>query len=408
MTRRPDAPPLPRPTVPRVIGVVDVAVDPAGARRVGGVALPLRALLALQQAGASPLAFSGAAAAQWAALARADDRVRSPVDAIVQAPAAPYAAVRGDVAIDTRFARALLRAPGVVFVGREVVALHRAGPSGAGVLDDAGDGALDLASEGLCLPVRDDAAVRAADDRLYAALRKPQDGFISRAINRSISIRVTRVLAPMGLRPNQVSVGILAFGVAGAALAAHGTHATLAVAGLCFNAQSILDGCDGELARLTFRGSRAGEWIDTVGDDLTNYSFFAGAAWGLHRAGLGALPLAFGAVGLAAGLVASLTEYRYLLRIGSGDLLRYPLGFGDDASGDARADTGLRRLVGLARPLFKRDFFVFATMLAALAGPAATLGMLALFAGGALLTLSAVLRSEWARRGVAPGQETRV
>jgi len=47
-------------------------------------------------------------------------------------------------------------------------------------------------------------------------------------------------------------------------------------------------------------------------------------------------------------------------------------------------------------------------MLAALAGPSATLVMLALFAGGAALTLAAVLRSEWARRGVAPGQETRV
>jgi phosphatidylglycerophosphate synthase len=400
--------PSPTPSTTSVIGVVDVNVAPAVARRIGGLALPLRALLALQQAGASPLAFTGSAAEAWAAHARADDRVRCAVEALTRPPEGPFVAVSGELAIDTRFARALLRAPGVVRARDEVVAVHRVTPSDQGVLVDAGDGALDVSSEGLCLPVRDDASARAADDRLYASLRKPQDGFISRAINRSLSIRVTRLLAPTGLRPNQVSVGILAFGVAGAVLAAKGTHAALAVAGMCFNAQSILDGCDGELARLTFRGSRTGEWIDTVGDDLTNYGFFAGAAWGLHRAGLGALPLLLGGVGLAAGFVASLTEYRYLLRIGSGDLLRYPLGFGDDASGDARADTGLRRLVGLARPLFKRDFFVFATMLAALAGPSAMLVMLALFAGGAAITLSAVLRSEWARRGVAPGQETRV
>ena len=56
-------------------------------------------------------------------------------------------------------------------------------------------------------------------------------------------------------------------------------------------------------------------------------------------------------------------------------------------------------------PLFKRDFFVFAAMLAALAGPRATLGMLGLFALGASLTLVAVLRSEWSRRGIAPGEE---
>ena len=164
----------------------------------------------------------------------------------------------------------------------------------------------------------------------------------------------------------------------------------------------MLDGCDGELARLTFRGSRTGEWIDTIGDDFTNYGFFAGAAVGLHRAGLGALPVWAGVVGVGAGVVASLIEYRYLVRIGSGDLLKYPLGFGNDPGADAANDTGVKRLLGLARPLFKRDFFVFATMLCTVAGFWATAVMLVLFAVGAVLTLSAVLRSEWARGGRVP------
>ena len=34
----------------------------------------------------------------------------------------------------------------------------------------------------------------------------------------------------------------------------------------------------GQLSRL----ENAGEWLDTVGDDLTNYGFFAGAALGLY------------------------------------------------------------------------------------------------------------------------------
>lgn len=389
-----------------VIGVVVVDDAPAAARHAGGLALPLRALLALQQAGATELAYAGAEADAWAEFAMRDDRVRGPVSSLDRAPEGPFVAVAGCALVDTRFVRSLLRAPGVVRVGEFVAAVHRGAPGGASVLDDAG--LSPLTTEGLCLPARTDAEVVTAEDALFASLRKPQDGVVSRAINRAISLRVTRLLAPTGLRPNQVSVGILALGVAAAVLAARGTHASLAAAGLLFNAQSILDGCDGELARLTFRGSRAGEWIDTVGDDFTNYGYFAGAALGLHRAGLGALPLWVGGVGLAAGVTASLLEYRYLLAVGSGDLLKYPLGFGQDASGDRRDEGGLRGLLGLVRPAFKRDFFVFAAMLAAFAGTRATLGMLWLFAGGALLTLGAVLRSEWARRGVAPGEETKV
>ena len=49
--------------------------------------------------------------------------------------------------------------------------------------------------------------------------------------------------------------------------------------------------------------------------------------------------------------------------------------------------------------------FVFATMLATVAGARVSLAMLTLFSVGATLTFVAVLRSEWSRRGVAPGSE---
>ncbi len=385
-----------------MIAVVVVNESPTSARRVAGLSVPLRAMLALQAAGATSLVCVGDEARAWAEAARADDRVQVNVGALASSPSEPYVAVAGDVVIDTRSAKQLLARAGVLFDGRDVVAVHRASLWEGAPLDDAGDGALDPASFPLMMRVRDDASATRAEERLLDGLRKPQDGIVSRAINRHLSLRVTRVLARTALRPNQLSAGILPFGVAAAVLAAQGTWATMALGGLCFNAQSVLDGCDGELARLTFRGSRTGEWIDTIGDDFTNYGFFAGAAVGLHRAGLGALPVWAGVVGVGAGVVASLIEYRYLVRIGSGDLLKYPLGFGNDPGADAANDTGVKRLLGLARPLFKRDFFVFATMLCTVAGFWATAVMLVLFAVGAVLTLSAVLRSEWARGGRVP------
>ena len=151
-----------------------------------------------------------------------------------------------------------------------------------------------------------------------------------------------------------------------------------------FQAQSVLDGCDGEISRVTYRGSRLGEWLDTIGDDLTNYAFFGAASWGLFTTSADLLWLAIGALAVVAGMLASAIEYRYLVRIGSGDLLRYPL--------SAESASDKKTAFEMIRPLFKRDTAVLLTLLAALAG---VLGaMLIAFTIGALGVLISVILAE--------------
>lgn len=226
---------------------------------------------------------------------------------------------------------------------------------------------------------------------LLRSLRKPQDGWASTYLNRHLSLAITRLLVATPLRPNQVSVGILAVGVLGAYLASRGTYLDMLAGAVLFQAQSVLDGCDGEMSRLTFRGSRAGEWLDTVGDDLTNYGFFAGASWGLFTALQNPLYLAVGGVVVACGVTASAIEYRYLISIGSGDLLKYPIGVGK-AAGAEGPKGPLGRLVDAISPLFKRDSFVLLTLVAAALGQLGV--MLTLFAAGAIGVLVAVLKAE--------------
>ena len=227
---------------------------------------------------------------------------------------------------------------------------------------------------------------RAAARALLRSLRKPQDGWTSTYLNRHLSLAVTRVLVATPLRPNQVSVGILGVGLAGAYLATRGTYGALLLGALLFQAQSVLDGCDGEMSRLTFRGSLAGEWLDTVGDDLTNYGFFAGAAWGLSQATASPLYLGAGAVVVACGLITSAIEYRYLIAIGSGDLLKYPLGVGGAPGG------GDRTALDAISPLFKRDTFVFLTLVSAALGVLSV--MLLIFAAAAVGILATVIKAE--------------
>lgn len=241
------------------------------------------------------------------------------------------------------------------------------------------------------LLVTDRASAAQAEKALLRSLRKPQDGWTSTYLNRHISLFCTRLLVRTPLRPNQVSVGILGIGLFGAWLASQGTYLSMLVGAFCFQMQSVLDGCDGEMSRLTFRGSKLGEWLDTVGDDLTNYGFFAGAAWGLYTATGSPLYLALGGIVLACGITGSAIEYAYLIRIGSGDLLKYPLGVGK-AEGGGKATSKLGKLTDLISPLFKRDTFVLLTLFGAalgLLGP-----FLAIFAAGAIGVLVAIIKAE--------------
>jgi phosphatidylglycerophosphate synthase len=362
----------------------DAGSAPWFGRRLLGLSVVLRLALTAQGAGARAVLLPPHPARDAVRAALRDARLQVPVlDA-------------EDPSLAGRFARAAeVRAPADFVVHRAVMA-HASVES----IDLAAPGAiappaLDAAGPYGFSPiaVTDRAAFDAAERALLRSLRKPQDGWTSTYLNRPISLFLTRRLVATQLRPNQVSVGILGVGMLGAFLASRGTYGALVAGATLFHAQSVLDGCDGEMSRLTFRGSLLGEWLDTVGDDLTNYGFFGGAAWGLYTATGQVAYLALGALTIFCGLVGSGLEYRYLVKIGSGDLLKYPLGVGKAPGGEgAGPKSPLARIFDAIAPLFKRDTFVFLTLLGAVAGALGPL--LGIFAVGALGVLIAVLKAE--------------
>lgn len=341
-----------------------VAADPC--RVVAGLPLALRLALDAQQGGASCIVVPRDAGLIRAALA--DARLRIPL--VETLPSA----TRG------------LRVPANYVVHRGLfksIFEHDSQDPNSPRERDLANGPVlfDAPYAFAPLAVVDGESAREAERLLFRALRKPQDGWTSRYLNRYISLAISRWLVKTPLYPNQVSVGILGVGVGGAWLASRGGYGNLLVGAFLFQAQSVLDGCDGEMSRVTHRGSRAGEWLDTIGDDLTNYGFFAGAALGLYKTSHNPLYLLAGAVTVISGLIGSGLEYRYLIRIGSGDLLKYPLSQGEG--------TGKFAFI---QPLFKRDTFVFLTLCAAALG---CLGpMLCVFAAGAVGVLIGVLKTE--------------
>lgn len=137
---------------------------------------------------------------------------------------------------------------------------------------------------GLLRPVRAPSDTSAATAALFARLGRAGDGWFTRLVDRRISCALTRLLLPTGVTPNQVTIASIAAGLGAAALFTLGDPRVAIVASFLFLASTIVDGCDGELARLTFRESRLGAILDVVGDNVVHLFLFAGIALGLYRA----------------------------------------------------------------------------------------------------------------------------
>lgn len=119
-----------------------------------------------------------------------------------------------------------------------------------------------------------------ARDALLKNLIKPEDGPVSRYLNRPISTRISAQLVKTGLTPNQMSAIVFAITLIAAYFLFLGNYLFLLVGGVLVQLASILDGCDGEIARLKFSSTRKGGWIDSVMDRYGDFVIIAALAYG--------------------------------------------------------------------------------------------------------------------------------
>jgi len=167
----------------------------------------------------------------------------------------------------------------------------------------------------LLLRVDDRSSRVAAERALYARLGRAGDGWITRHVDRRISRGLTRLLLPAGVSPNQVTLASVAVGLTAALLFAAGTREGIVAGSLLFLLSTIVDGCDGEIARLTFRESELGAYLDLVGDNVVHVALFGGIAIGIHRQAPDDRTVATLGVLMVTGvLVAMTTAYWSLVR----------------------------------------------------------------------------------------------
>ncbi len=110
------------------------------------------------------------------------------------------------------------------------------------------------------------ADLRRAETLLYDSLIKPHDGFISRTINRKFSIGFfTPLLLKLSRRITANQVSIISLAVSLIASSMFFIHSAV-IGGILIQLASILDGSDGEIARLKKLESSFGNFFDAVLD----------------------------------------------------------------------------------------------------------------------------------------------
>ncbi|MEE9592728.1 MAG: NTP transferase domain-containing protein [Thermoplasmata archaeon] len=150
-----------------------------------------------------------------------------------------------------------------------------------------------------------------AERALLRNLTKKEDGPVARYLNRPLSQRISRRVVNWPLTPDHWTVISFSVAVIGALFLALGPFVGFLVGGLLAQLASVLDGTDGEVARLRLTASARGGWFDAVLDRYADLALLLGLAVGGWRAT--GDPLLWPALVLAVtgAMMVSYTSARY-------------------------------------------------------------------------------------------------
>jgi 1L-myo-inositol 1-phosphate cytidylyltransferase / CDP-L-myo-inositol myo-inositolphosphotransferase len=205
-----------------------------------------------------------------------------------------------------------------------------------------------------------------AERWLLDGLVKETEGFMSRHVERKISLAISRRLAATRVTPNAMTIVSVGVGLAGAAFFLS-QHPAMQFAGaLLFLAHSILDGCDGELARLKFQVSRLGGVLDFWGDNVVHCAVFAAIALGWWRQSGEIQPLLFGGAAIAGTLLsAGFVYFQTMSNASNASKASHARESREGPLFASVARTGDTRISRMADFLARRDFIYLVVILAA-------------------------------------------
>ncbi|MBW1690477.1 MAG: NTP transferase domain-containing protein [Deltaproteobacteria bacterium] len=155
-------------------------------------------------------------------------------------------------------------------------------------------------------------ALKKAEGVLLSQLRgKQSDGPISRYLNRLLSTRLSRYLARFPITPNQISFISFLLCIFATGLFLGEGYVTLLFGGIIAQFASVLDGCDGEIARLKFQESAYGKWFDAVLDRYADGFLLFGLTWHAYMTDTQLASVVAGFMAILGSFMVSYTADKY-------------------------------------------------------------------------------------------------
>ena len=165
------------------------------------------------------------------------------------------------------------------------------------------------APEGVTQTVRSQDDAKQAERLLWATMGSKCDGVVDTWLNRPVGRCLSKLLVWTSVTPNQVSAGSTILGVAAGALFYLGPYWPALWGAILLQVSAVIDCVDGDIARVAYKESELGRWLDIVGDNVVHITVFVGVGIGLWVQGnAGALPL-----GISAG-IGALISFLVVLR----------------------------------------------------------------------------------------------
>jgi phosphatidylglycerophosphate synthase len=209
----------------------------------------------------------------------------------------------------------------------------------------------------------DEDSAKKAEDLIFAHVGKTATGWISRNINSKVSLPTSRLLVKTPLTPNMISILINIIGMFCGVFYAIG-HPVWGA--LCMQAATILDRCDGEVARVKLMETQRGQWVDTISDQVTVLSFILGVPIGYYYITKNPVAIILGAINLSIFIFFVIWSFYFLKKYtNSGSLVAY---FSVDKLVEGKKPSLMRRLIKLVRPMSRRNFYSLAFLVLAIVG----------------------------------------
>src|SRR6056300_1535283 len=196
-------------------------------------------------------------------------------------------------------------------------------------------------------------------DFLFSHISKNVSGWVSKNINSRISIPISKILMEFRIHPNTITFFVGCLEISCGFFYASNNPL---IGALVLQMATILDRCDGEVARITLKESKFGQWFDTALDQLSYFSMFIGIATCLNNpsffplTNINILIKQFSIINIILYIIFITTVLFFMIRrTSNGSLAYYP------GEVDKRVPIQERslfyRLISKYRFLLKREFF---------------------------------------------------